>query len=116
MCVRIIGNGVEYKYDSSRPLEEQVCENKQVIIRYESKDPDIESFIGEMERLCKNGISTNVKVEIQHGNNIKGIRAKKRLKRLTKDLDLNEAIKILVNLQRKTDIALEKLSNFCRER
>lgn len=113
MCVRIIDNGVESKYDSSRPLEEQVCDNKRVVIQYEPKDRDIEKFIGEMERLCKNGVSTNVKVEIHHNNNLKGIKAKKQLKRLEKDLNINEAIKLLVNLQHSTDIALERLSNFC---
>jgi hypothetical protein len=116
MCVRLIDDGMVCNYDSSRPLEEQIGNDTQVVINYEPKDPDINTFLVEMERLCKSGISANVKVEIQHNNAIKGIKAKKQLKRLKKDLDLNQAIKLLVNLQRKTDITLEELSNFCRER
>jgi hypothetical protein len=116
MCVKIIGDGIECKYDSSKPLEEQVCDNRRVIINYEAKDPDVEKFIHEMERLCKTGISTNMTVKIEHNNDIKGIKAKKQLKRLEKDLDLNEAIKLLVKIQQSTDMKLETLSNFCRTR
>ncbi|HXN74922.1 MAG TPA: hypothetical protein VN855_00335 [Candidatus Acidoferrum sp.] len=67
-----------------------------------------------MERLCKTGISCNVSVDVAHNNNIKGIKANKQLKRLKKDLDLNEAIKLLVNLHSSTDRVLEEMSNFCK--
>lgn len=117
MCVKIIAAaGTITKYDSKKPLEDQVKSDCQVVVNYESKDPDIEAFLDEMERLCKNGISTNIKVDVKHGNTVKGAKAKKQVRRLMKDLNLNEAIKILTTLNHSTNKTLEELANFCLKR
>lgn len=114
MCIRIIGSGSEDKYNSEIPLENQI-QDKEVIIKYDPKDPDIDKFLCEMERLCSNGISANVKVDVIHNDCLNGIKAKKQIKRLSKDLNLNEAIKLLTTLHSKTDKALEELSLFCQK-
>lgn len=114
MCVRIIGPDTETKYDAKRPLEEQIKGSEQIVIRYEPKDPDIDKFLGEMERFCKMGISTNITVEVSHKNSLKGARAKKQVNRIMRDLDLNEAIKLLVNLHSKCDRTLREMSNICK--
>ena len=116
MCVKIIKSDVETKYDAKKPLEEQLEGSNQVVIHYEPKDPDIDVFLGEMERFCKMGIGTNVTVDVIHKNNIKGAKAKKQVNRLMRDLDLNEAIKLLVNLHSKCDTSLSEMSNFCKGR
>lgn len=116
MCIRIIGQNTEAKYDSKRPLEEQLCGSEQIVIRYEPKDADIPKFVDEVERLCKTGISFNTNVNVVHNNHLKGAKAKKIMNKLMKDLNLNEAIKILVSLQSETDKTLESLSNFCQKR
>lgn len=113
MCVKIIGLNSENKYNSKIPLEEQLYNYSKVVIKYESKDPDIDKFLNEMERCCKTGISLNINVDVIHENNIKGAKAKRQVKRLLKDLNVNEAIKLLVDIQYKTNKTLEEMSNFC---
>lgn len=117
MCIRIKGLDSEVKYDAARPLEEQIVGSKEVVIKYDPKDPDIDAFLCEMERMCSSGISigTDVRVDVIHNNHLKGVKAKRQVKRLNKDLSLNEAIKLLTNLQSKTDKTLEELSIFCRK-
>lgn len=116
MCIKLHSDGSEFKYNASIPLEDQIQNCQRVEINYEPKDPDVESFLNEMERLCKSGISCDVKVELKHNNTIRGAKAKKQLQRLKKDLKLNEAIKILVNLYSEIDKALEEISGVCRKK
>lgn len=116
MCIRIVHENEEVKYDSSKPLEQQLHGSKSVIITYESKDSDINTFVDEVERLCRTGICINTDIKVIHNNHLKGIKAKKLMKRLTKDLDLNEAIKILVTMQSEMNKKLEMLSSFCTKR
>lgn len=117
MCIRIKGLDSDVKYNSDRPLEEQILGSKEVVIKYDPKDRDIDKFLCEMERLCSRGISvgTDIRVDVIHNNHIKGARAKNQVKRLNKDLNLNEAIKLLTNLQSKMDKSLGELSSFCRK-
>lgn len=114
MCIKIVHKDAEVKYDSKKPLEEQLCGSERVVIRYEAKDTDIPVFVDEVERLCKTGISLNTHVKVIHNDHLKGQKAKKLMGRLMKDLDLNEAIKILVNLQSGTDKKLEEMASFCK--
>jgi len=114
MCIRILGKDSDTKYDSSIPLEQQIKNSEKVVVNYEPKDTDINKFMDEVERLCKQGISTNISVEVSHNNHLTGARTKKQMKRLMKDLNLNEAIKLLVTLQSTTDKTLEELSEFCK--
>jgi len=116
MCIRIIHENEEVKYDSSRPLEEQLLGSKSIIVTYDSKDSDIDVFVGEVERLCKTGVCLDTNVKVIHNNHLKGAKAKKLMERLSKDLELNEAIKILVTMQSEMNKKLEKLSSFCTNR
>lgn len=113
MCVKIVNSISETKYDSKKPLEQQVSNNDRVVIKYESKDPDIDKFLDEMERCCKTGICLNIDVDMSHENNLKGMRAKRQAKRLVKDLNLNEAIKLLVSMHSQADRTLKEMSDFC---
>jgi hypothetical protein len=113
MCVKIKSINSEAKYNPRVPLELQVSDCDKIVIKYEAKDPDIDKFIGEMERCCKTGINLNIDVDVAHQNDIKGAKAKKQVKRLLKDLNLNEAIKLLVMAHSKTDRKLEEMANFC---
>jgi site-specific recombinase XerC len=116
MCIRIYNSDLGAKYDSSVPLDMQIQSADRIVVKYEQKDPDIDKFLSEMERLCRTGVSANVNVEVVHNNHLKGAKALKQVKRLMKDLNVNEAIKLLVNLQQKTDIALEELATYCQKR
>lgn len=116
MCIRIIKPGKEIKYDSSRPLEEQLCDSQHVVINYEPRNSDIDRFSDELERLCRVGTSINVSVDVNYDNYFKGAKAKKRIGRLLRDLDLNETVKALVTLQAGIDKKLEELANCCHKR
>lgn len=116
MCIRIIHENEEVKYDSSEPLEQQLLGSKRVVVTYEPKDRDIDRFVAEVERLCKTGVSISANVEVVHKNSVGGAKAKKLMKRLTKDLELNEAIKILVTMQSEMNRKLEVLSTFCAKK
>lgn len=116
MCIKIINSGSEVNYDSTIPLEEQIKSSKKIVVNYEQKDPDVDKFLSEIERICNTGVSTKFSVEIVHNNYIKGAKAGKQVKRLMKDLKVNEAIKLLVNLQSMTDRGLEELALYCKER
>lgn len=116
MCIRIIKPGEEFQYDSTKSLEEQLCGSQHVVINYEPKNNDIDRFSDELEKLCKRGTSINVSVDVVHNNHIKGAKAKKRVGRLMNDLNLNEAVKLLVTLQSKVDRKLEELADFCHKR
>lgn len=114
MCVTLLGPSVDRKYDSSIPLEIQLEGCQQVTINYEPKDSSITSFMGELERLCKTGVSCNVNFEVLHNDNLSGARVKKQVHNFNNDLKLNEAIKILVDMQYKADKTLRELSLFCK--
>lgn len=114
MCIKIINSNAEAKYDSERPLEDQLHGSKEIVIRYEPRDSDMDKFLTEIERFCKMGISTGVTVKVLHSNNIKGAMAKRQVSRMMRDLDLNEAIKILVSLHSKYDRTLKEMSEICK--
>lgn len=116
MCIRILHDNEEVQYDSSKPLEQQLCGSKSVVVTYDPQDRDIPRFVDEVERLCKTGIKIDARVEVVHNDNLQGAKAKKLMKRLMKDLELNEAIKILVTMQLEMNKKLEKLSTFCTNR
>lgn len=116
MCIRIIRPNSEIKYDSTKPLEEQLCGSQHVVINYEPLNNDIDSFSDQLERLCKIGTSISVSVDVRYDNYLKGAKAKKRISRLLKDLDLNETVKALVTLQSGLDKKLEELANYCHKR
>lgn len=114
MCVKIINNGLVTKYDVGKPLEVQLLNSDRVVINYEPADADINTFVREMKRIAVKGISTTVNLEISHNNHLKGIKTKKQLNRLVKNIEVNEAIKLLVTLQSNTEKALEEMANFCK--
>ncbi|HXN74923.1 MAG TPA: hypothetical protein VN855_00340 [Candidatus Acidoferrum sp.] len=44
MCIKLLSSGLEVKYDSAKPLEQQLQGCEKVIINYEPKDPDMGVF------------------------------------------------------------------------
>lgn len=115
MCVKIVKEDLELKYDPEIPLEKQLEGSEEVFINYDSNDDSITKFLSEMERVCSIGLDLNVKINFVNNNSIQGARSKRKVKKIKKDLNLNEAIKILVDLQSKTDKTLKELSAFCRK-
>jgi allophanate hydrolase subunit 1 len=117
MCIKIKWSDAEIKYDSEKPLEDQISGSKEVLIKYDPQDPDMDKFLSEMERLCSSGIGvgSDIKIDVLHNNYLNGAKAMRQVKRLKKDLNLNEAIKLLTKLQSTTDKALQEISNYCHK-
>lgn len=116
MCIKIVRLKEEVSYDVNTPLEEQLRGSKQVVINYEPKDPSIDKFLDEIERLCKNGISAKLNIHFNHNNNLSGVRIRNEMLKLSKGLDLNEVIKIMTMIQVEADKKLEEIANYCNEK
>lgn len=113
MCITIFKSQEEVPYNMNEPLEGQVRGSKKIVIDYEPKDPSIDHFLDEVERLCKNGISANLNIKFNHNNSLNGAKLRKQMDRLTKDLDINELIKIMATTHAETDKKLEEIANHC---
>lgn len=116
MCIRIINSESEVKYNASIPLEHQLNGGERIVVKYERKDPDIGKFVREIERLSKNGISANINVEVLYSDDLQGAKTKKLVKKLVKDLDVNEVIKLLANFHHTSDKILGELAIYCQKR
>jgi hypothetical protein len=113
MCIKIVRSKEEVSYDMSAPLEDQLRGSKQIIINYEPKDPSIDKFLDEMERLCKKGISASLNIKFNHNNSLAGARTKKQMGKLAEDLDINEVIKMITTAQAEADKKLEEMTKIC---
>jgi hypothetical protein len=113
MCVNIVTQKRKIKYNTDKPLEEQIGKCNRVVVDYNQEDKDVLIFMKELERIVKNGISVDLNVQVIHNDNIKGFRAKKRIDKLKNDLDINDIIKYMVKSQKEVDEKLNDLINCC---
>lgn len=113
MCIKIVTSTEEISYDMERPLEDQIRGSRRIVVNYEPFDPTIDKFLDEVERLCKNGVTANLNIKFNHNNNLIGAKIGKEMTKLSKDLDINEVIKLMVTAQAEADKKLEELSSIC---
>ena len=118
MCIKIVkaANEYEYEYDINTPLEDQVGGSNKIVIDYHPEDPSIEKFVGEVERICRNGVSCNLNIEVLTNNILKGAKIKRQAKALEFDLKLNDLIKLMTMAQSCADKKLEEMSELCLKR
>lgn len=116
MCIKIVKSKEEFSYDVEKPLEEQIKGSKQVIINYDPADDSIDKFLTEIERLCKNGISAKLNIRFNHNNNLNGVKVRNEMIKLSKDLDINEVIKLMTLGYAEADKKLEEIVNCCNEK
>lgn len=112
MCIKIN----EIEYDTSTPLEEQLGDSNQIVIDYHPEDSSIDKFVGEVERICKNGVSCNLNIEVLTNNILRGAKVKKHTKALELDLKVNNLIKLMATAQSQADKKLEEMSEMCLKR
>jgi hypothetical protein len=116
MCIKIFNSASEAEYDMQRPLEDQVGDSDRIVIDYSPEDSSIEKFVGEVERICKNGISCNLNIEVITNSILKGAKIKRQAKALEFDLKLNDLIKLMTIAQSHADKKLEEMSELCLKR
>jgi hypothetical protein len=116
MCIKIFNSTSETEYDSGKPLEEQVGDSNRIVIDYSPEDSSIDKFVGEVERICKNGVSCNLNIEVLTNNILKGAKVKRQTRALEFDLKLNDLIKLMATAQSHVDKKLEEMSELCLKR
>lgn len=119
MCVKILRSGVSSEFNPSEPLEYQAWGAEKIVVNYNPVDPtigNVDLFIGEMERLCKTGISCNVDIQFNANNNLNGLRIERKLEKLKEKLDINELVKKLVMGHDECQRKLRELSSMCAEK
>jgi cell fate (sporulation/competence/biofilm development) regulator YlbF (YheA/YmcA/DUF963 family) len=113
MCIKIVYPEYSQEFDIALPLEEQVLDANQIIVDYDPTDPKIPCFVGEVERMVKNGISCNVNIKVDSNNDLDGIRLERKLENLTKKLEVNEVIKRFTKFHAEVDCKLGEISKIC---
>ena len=116
MCIKIFNSTNEVEYDMEKPLEDQVSDSNKIVIDYSPEDPSIDKFVGEVERICKSGVSCNLNIEVLTNNILKGAKIKRQTKALEFDLKLNDLIKLMALAQSHVDKKLEEMSELCLKR
>lgn len=114
MCVMIIHDNKEVKYNPNISLESQIENSKEIVVNYVPGDSSVGIFVKEMESLIKKGLSKAVNLKVNHNDNIFGLKTKKAISKVQCDMRLNELIKLLVISQREVDKKLEDLMNMCK--
>jgi hypothetical protein len=79
MCIKIVCPEKEFEFDMAKPLDEQIFDAKQVIVKYEEKDPKIDCFLVQIEHMVKNGISCNAEITVNPNNFLAGYRLERKL-------------------------------------
>jgi hypothetical protein len=113
MCIKIIRPEEQKEFNPSEPLEMQVEGADRILVSYDPVDTKIDSFLREMERLCRCGISCNVDIKVNTNNYLSGLRFQHQIEKLKKKLDINEIVKDLTKFHWDTDRKLNELSKLC---
>jgi hypothetical protein len=116
MCVKIICSDHEHEFNTLMPLEQQVLGATEIVVSYDPLDPKIDSFVSEVERMVKTGISCNVDIKVNSNNCLNGLKLERRLEKLKVRLDVNEVVKGLTAFHATTDQKLSEMLQVCLER
>lgn len=111
MCIKLINSEQEIPYDISKPLEEQIKGCKQIVVNYEPFDKSVDKFLQEIERFAKTGVDAKLSIKVIHNDHLSGSNIKRKIKKATNGVALNEIIKLIVLSQIETDKKLEELAN-----
>lgn len=112
MCIKIIGTE-EQEFNPSQPLEHQAQGATEIIVSYDPLDPKIDSFVNQMERIVKYGISCSADIKVNTNNYLSGIKLERKLEKLKKALDTNELIRRVSAFHYDVDTKLNEISKMC---
>lgn len=113
MCIKILTEEDERKYDINVPLEEQLVGYRQIVVDYEPNDPSLDKFLDEVERFVQKGMTRPLNIKVKSNNNLGGQRIKSRIADCNKDAGLNEIMANLALSYAATDKKLEEISTIC---
>ncbi len=110
MCVEIFKFDAKQSYNAELPFEDQIKDSKEVLIDCSPDCPKVAKFLGEVEKVCKNGQSLPIKIKLADNTNFKLFN---KTKKLNTDLLINDIISHAVLLHKDTDAKLKELSEIC---
>src|SRR5574343_29622 len=113
MCVKILSNNVERKFNVELPLDEQISKGDQIVIKYEPFDSEIDYLVKEIQRFVNSGIDSDLNIKVEHGNNINGLKINKLISQANRQMRLNDIIRLMVLSQREIDSKLDELVKEC---
>lgn len=113
MCIKIVHLEEQKEFNPSEPLETQMEGAKQILVSYDPIDPKIDSFLGQMERICKSGITWKAEIKVDTNNYLNGLKFERKIEKIKRKLDVNEVIKGLTKFHSETDKKLTELSKLC---
>jgi len=113
MCIKIVRSHDQFEFDPSEPLEYQIKGAKQVVIDYSPDDSRIQSFMDQMDRIVKSGIGCQMNIEVNSNNSLQCYRFERQIEEASKDLNLNEAIKVLTLCHQEADRKLSEMKQIC---
>jgi len=116
MCGKIIRIEDSLEFDRCEPLDQQVEGAKEILVSYDPLDPKIDSFVGQIELMVKNGISLKADIKVKANNFLNGIKLERKLEKLKLKLDVNEVVKGLTRFHSETDRKLGEIANICLEK
>jgi cell fate (sporulation/competence/biofilm development) regulator YlbF (YheA/YmcA/DUF963 family) len=113
MCIKIVHSHQEVEFEPTEPLERQVKGARQIIIDYSPDDARIQSFMDQMDRIVKTGVSCQMNIQVKPNNTLNAYRFERKVEKAKKELDLNQAVAMLVKNQSETDQKLCELESIC---
>jgi hypothetical protein len=113
MCIKIVTSHDQFEFDPSEPLEYQVKGAREVVIDYSPDDSRIQSFIDQMDRIVKNGVGCQMNIKVNSNNSLKSYQFERQVAEASRNLEVNEAISMLVRNHKDVDKRLENMTQLC---
>jgi len=113
MCVKIIRSKEEVEFNPQEPLEQQVRGAKQIVVNYDPEDKRIQSFMEQVERIVRTGVSCQMNICVKPNNTLAGLRVERQFEMFNEELKMNEVVKALVKSHHETDKRLMEMSEMC---
>lgn len=110
MCVEIFGSENKHSYKPELPLSEQICGCQEVLIDCGPNCPKVVKFLDEVEKVYKNGQSLPMQIKLSDNSSLKLF---SKIKKLNKELLLNDIIGQAVLIHKNADAKLKELSEMC---
>lgn len=115
MCVKLLKAEKFIEYDYNTPLIDQINGCKEVLVKYQPNDKEVEKFLLEMQKFAKTGFNPNIKIKVEYNDFLHGYKTKKQLTKAMNDISLNEVIKLVTLMQRSIDRTLEEIAQSCAQ-
>lgn len=114
MSVLIVKKKNVVQYDQNKALEQQVRGCTKVLVNYQDRDPLVEHFLDQVERISSNGVNLNLDIQVNHGLNLVASKAKKMGSKLSRRLSVNDIINMMVDMHEHADKVLAECSGMCQ--